>query len=209
MADLRPGLTRRHEYDRLVNLAEELKLCSIGDDGLSPSPRTVAGLGGALAAELALAGRVRIDGGDALTRGRFGADRRRRRPVLQQQHRGRGTRSTATANWAASLSTWINQVGVRASPRVHQALVDGGLVTIEQGERSWMVVVRKPDRYVITEAGEEPRARLRAVLLGEREPDALYRGAGRDRLGVRGGRRARREGGSVRRTRSCGRARGR
>jgi Golgi phosphoprotein 3 (GPP34) len=57
------------------------------------------------------------------------------------------------------------------TPRIHDRLVDGGLVTVEAGGRSWLVVVRKPDRMRPTPAGEEPRRRLREVLLVEREPD--------------------------------------
>jgi hypothetical protein len=67
---------------------------------------------------------------------------------------------------------WLGRVGMQVSPRIHDRLVAGGLVTVEAGGRSWLIVVRKPDRMRPTPAGEEPRRRLREVLLGERDPDA-------------------------------------
>jgi golgi phosphoprotein 3 len=67
---------------------------------------------------------------------------------------------------------WIGSIGVHVTRRVHDRVIAEGLATQVQGGRSWMVVVRKPDRDELTPAGEEPRRRLRAVLLGDEAPDA-------------------------------------
>jgi hypothetical protein len=147
-----------------VNLAEELKLCSIDEHGHAFSTKVVAGLGGAVAAELMLAGRISIDD--------------RSVAVCDPSRTGDGLVDAALAGLgrygdeAPPPASWINRVGVAASQRVHDGLVQKGLVTVERGGRGWLLVVRKSDRYRITPAGEEPRRRLRAVLAGETGPDA-------------------------------------
>jgi Golgi phosphoprotein 3 (GPP34) len=147
-----------------VNLAEELKLCSIDEHGHAFSTKIVAGLGGALAAELILAGRISIDEGSIALR--------------DPTPTGDGLVDAALdglgqhGDEAPSPASWISRVGVTASPRVHEGLVQKGLVTVERGGRSWLLVVRRSDRYRITPAGEDPRHRLRAVLTGETDPDA-------------------------------------
>jgi hypothetical protein len=65
----------------------------------------------------------------------------------------------------------LARVGMQASPRIHDRLLAAGLVSVETGGRAWLVVVRQPDRLRPTAAGEEPRRRVRELLLGERDPD--------------------------------------
>jgi hypothetical protein len=53
---------------------------------------------------------------------------------------------------------------------VHDRVIAEGLATQVQGGRSWVYVVRNPDRYELTPAGKEPRRRLRAALWAMRRP---------------------------------------
>jgi hypothetical protein len=146
-----------------MNLAEELRLCSIDAEGYAFSPKVTPGLGGALVAELALAKRIRIEG-DAVV-------------VTDPTPTGDELADELLAGLVEANGRsldppgWLSRVGMQASPRVHDSLLGAGLVTVEAGDRSWMLVVRKPDRIRPTPAGEEPRRRLREVLLGERDPD--------------------------------------
>ena len=146
-----------------MNLAEELRLCSIDTDGYAFSPKVTPGLGGALVAELLLAGRARLDD-DALAV----ADPIPTGDELVDELLGDLEQAGAQPLGSSGL---LARVGMRASPRIQERLVAAGVLTVEPGGRSWIVVVRKPDRLRLTPAGEEPRQRLRAALLGEREPD--------------------------------------
>ena len=128
-----------------TNLAEDLKLCAIGDDGYSFSPRVVPGLGGALAAELVLAERIEIEfepesvtvldatpiGDELVDELLAGLDDPERGPI--------------------HLASWIAGVGVGASPHVHSSLVAKGLLETGTARRT--------------------RQRIAAVLTGELEPD--------------------------------------
>lgn len=66
---------------------------------------------------------------------------------------------------------FVAQVGRTQWPNVRERAIQGSLVTVEPGKkrRMWFDA---PDALVPTPAGEEPRRRLRAVVLGERQPDA-------------------------------------
>ena len=110
-----------------TNLAEDLKLCAIGPDGYSSSPRVVPGLGGALASELVLAERIGVESesvivldptptGDELVDELLaGLDDPDRGPV--------------------HLVTWIAGVGVGASPHIHSSLVSKRLLGAGPAQR--------------------------------------------------------------------------
>jgi hypothetical protein len=147
-----------------VNLAVQLYVCAIRPDAHTMPPKLPAGLGGALAAELVLAGRIGIDEdtvtvNDATPIGDELAD-----AALAGLQQSGGDK--------VDPARWIGLTGVQVTPRVHDRVIAEGLATQVQGGRSWMVVVRKPDRSELTPAGEEVRRRLRSVLLGDEAPDA-------------------------------------
>jgi hypothetical protein len=146
-----------------MNLAEELLLCSIGDDGyIASSHKIAAVVGGGLVAELSLAGRVRIEDdklvpGDPAPVGD---------PLLDEL-------ITAIQDPNSSklpASTMIAIFGKQAFPRVSAAVADAGAVQMEQGARSW-IGVRKPETYRLTPVGEEPRTRARDALTGTQPVD--------------------------------------
>ena len=146
-----------------MNLAEELLLCSIGDDGyITSSHKIAAVVGGGLVAELALAGRVRIEDdrlvpadptpvGDSLLDELITA--------IQDPN---------TAKLPAA--TMIPIFGKQAFPRVNESVVGAGAVRMEQGARSW-IGVRKPETYRVTPVGQEPRTRARDALTGAHPVD--------------------------------------
>jgi Golgi phosphoprotein 3 (GPP34) len=146
-----------------VNLGEELYLCALDDQGRAISNKLPYGLGGALLAELVLAGRIRV--ADAVV-------------VDNPAPTGDGLVDEVLAGLqdpavrSVPPASLMGNIGKNAGPRIWSGIVDGGLATVEQGGRSWMYFVRKPDRLIPTTAGEEPRARARAVLLGQATPDA-------------------------------------
>jgi golgi phosphoprotein 3 len=147
-----------------VNLAVQLYACAIRPDAHTMPPKLPAGLGGALAAELVLAGRIRIDDDtvtvtDATPTGDELVD-----AVLAGLRQSGGD--------TVDPARWIGLTGVQVTPRVHDRVIAEGLATQVQGGRSWMAVVRKPDRSELTPAGEEHQRRLRAVLVGDEAPDA-------------------------------------
>jgi golgi phosphoprotein 3 len=146
-----------------MNLADELRLCSIDAEGYASSPKVVPALAGALVAELALAGRIRSDDGAVVI-----TDSAPTGDELVDELLGG---LVEAGGHTLDPPGWLVRVGVETSPRVHDRLVAAGLITIEPGGRSWLIVVRKPDRMRLTPTGEEPRRRLREVLLGEREAD--------------------------------------
>jgi Golgi phosphoprotein 3 len=146
-----------------VTLAEAFFLCAIPPDGIATSTKVPAGIGGAIVAELVLGGRIRVEeeGVHALDPAPTGDDLLD--PVLE---------GAKDPNARQTRATWfIANVGKVQTPKVHQRLIAGGLATLEKGEKR-RLLGSKPDRLKPTPAGEEPRARLRAVLLGEAEPDA-------------------------------------
>jgi hypothetical protein len=146
-----------------VNLAEELKLCAIARHGYSSSPRLVPGLGGALAAELVLAERIEIDDSISVLDATPTGD-----DLVDELLAG----IDDDAGGPLHLSVWIAGVGVGASPHVHHSLIAKGLVSIDADGPSWQSLVRRPEHYLISEAGLEPGRRVQALLTGEREPDA-------------------------------------
>jgi hypothetical protein len=152
-----PGSTR-------VNLAEELKLCAIARHGFSSSPRLVPSLGGALAAELVLAERIQIVGDSASVLD----DRPTGDELVDDLLAGIAEAASAPVH----LSVWIAGVGVGASPHVHHSLIAKGLVSTDEDGPSWRYLVRRPEHYVISEAGFEPSRRVQAVVTGEREADS-------------------------------------
>jgi Golgi phosphoprotein 3 (GPP34) len=146
-----------------VNLAEELNLCALDDDGQpAQSHKLPYGFGAALLAELVLAGRVRINETVAVESGDPTGD------ALVDEVLA-GLQDPAVQQLAAPQL--MGNIGKNSGPRIWNGIVEGGLATVEQGERSWMYVVRKPDRLVPTAAGEEVRARARGALQGETAPD--------------------------------------
>jgi hypothetical protein len=144
-----------------VNLAEELQLCAIGPDGRAPSSKLPAGFGGAVLADLSLAGRVqvgeRVEVVDPAPVGDELLDR-----VLADLGDERIAETT--------VPQAVVGIGINASPRIHERIVAAGLVEVEAGGRS-LIGLRKPGLLRPTAAGEEPRRRLRAAVLGELEPD--------------------------------------
>ena len=77
----------------------------------------------------------------------------------------------ADPDHAETPPSWmVASIGLVQSPKIHQCVIDEGLVTEEKGakRRLWF---NEPDWLKPTAAGEEARARLRFILLGEREPD--------------------------------------
>ena len=146
-----------------MNLAQELYLCAVDGSGYAFSHRLPPGIGGALASELALAGRIRVDEKsiellDSTPTGDDIVDE----ALGDLQHPNAPT-------WGPIW--WVSRVGRASSERVRERVVADGLATLEPGGRSWMYFVRKPDRLKLTPAGEEPRRRLQAVLLGRQQPD--------------------------------------
>jgi Golgi phosphoprotein 3 (GPP34) len=148
---------------RRANLAEDLQLCAIPESGVITSPKVPTGIGGAIAAELVLAERTRLEEDGVV--------------LLDSTPTGDELLDSALSGLddpraSHTRATWfIVNLGVQLSPKVHERVVAHGLVTLEKGDRrrQWF---DKPDWYRLTPAGEEPRRRLRALLLGEREPDA-------------------------------------
>jgi hypothetical protein len=144
-------------------LAEELLLCAIPPDGVVVSPKVVAGIGGAIAAELVLGGRIALEeeGVQLVDRTPTGDE------ILDDVLKG-----LEDPDVTETRATWfVSGAGQVASPKLHARIVADGLVVKHKGDarRFW---VDKPDWYEITPAGEEPRRRLTALLLGQREPDA-------------------------------------
>ena len=146
-----------------MTLAEAFFLCAIPPDGVVTSPKVPTGIGGVIVAELALDGRIRVEeeGVTALDATPTGDDLLD--PVIE------GAKDPKAQQTRASW--FVANVGRVQLPKVHERVLAAGLATLEKGEkrRMWL---NKPDWLRVTPAGEEPRQRLRAVLLGEREPDA-------------------------------------
>jgi hypothetical protein len=143
-----------------VNLAEELFLCGIPEGGVMTSPKMVQGIGGAIVAELVLTGKIKVNevGIDVLDPEPPGD------PLLDDLF----PQLEAPEAREARPEWFIPAVGKDRLPKVRERLIETGAVTVEKGEKRklWMA---KPDRLVPTPAGEEPRARVRAVLRGEAE----------------------------------------
>lgn len=145
-----------------MTLAEAFFLCAIPPDGIVTSSKVPPGVGGAIVAELALAGRIRVEeeGVFALDPAPTGDDLLD--PVIE---------GAKDPNAQSTRATWfVSNVGRVQMPKVHARVIAAGLATLEKGEKR-RLLGSKPDWLKPTPAGEEPRARLRAVLLGEREPD--------------------------------------
>ena len=158
------GRTRSLPACARANLAEELKLCAIARHGYSSSPQLVPGLGGALAAELVLAERIEVEGDSVAVLDDT--------PTGDQLVDDLLAGIPDEASGSVHLSVWIAGVGVGASPPVPHSLIAKGLGSADEDGPSWRYLVRRPEHYVISEAGLEPSQRLEAVLTGEREADA-------------------------------------
>jgi hypothetical protein len=112
-----------------VNLAVQLYVCSIRPDAHTMPPKLPAGLGGALAAELVLADRIRIDEDtvtvtDATPTGDELVD-----AVLESLPESGGQK--------IDPARWIGLTGVQVTPRVHDRVIAEGLATQVQEGRSW------------------------------------------------------------------------
>jgi hypothetical protein len=142
-----------------VNLAEELFLCALDEQGYAFSHKLPNGLVAALLAELVLAGRVRIGEAIVVEDATLTGD-----PLVDQVLEALQDPSVREL----SPAEWIGRTGHLP---VSNRIVEAGLATVEQGGRSWMYFVRKPDHIRPTAAGEEPRSRARAVLRGRAGAD--------------------------------------
>jgi hypothetical protein len=144
-----------------MNLAEELLLCGIDDKGDSSAPDLVAGMGGAVAAELVAAGRMRLDDRLVVLGQNPTGD-----PILDEVLGELHQPFVAKMTPAALMLS----LGLQVTPQVRQRLVDYGAVVTEHPRRRWLGLPGRA-RYRVTPIGEEPRARLRAAALGVTAPD--------------------------------------
>lgn len=149
-----------------MNLAVALRTCAIDENGRVADAAYASGVGGALAAELVLAGRIRLEeeGVFLLDRTPIGDDLLD--PVLADFDE---------EGFARTRATWfISALGQASFARVHERMVEEGLVTVVKGEkrRFW---VDKPDWSRIEPPGEQVRLRLQSILRGQAEPDARER----------------------------------
>ena len=145
-----------------MTLAERFFVCAIPADGIVVSPKVPTGVGGAIVAELALAGRIRVEeeGVHALDTTPTGDELLD--PVIA------GAQDPSSQSTRASW--FVANVGRAQLPKVHARVVESGLATLEKGEKRRLIGT-KPDWLKPTAAGEEERRRMRAVLLGDAEPD--------------------------------------
>lgn len=144
-----------------MNLAEQLWLCGVPGDGVPVSNKLGTGVGGAIAAELVLAGKVRIEENAIfLLDSKPTGD-----PLLDEVLPGLEDRR---AQQTKAIS-FVGHLG-RLTPKVIARLEGSGAVVRHKGDkrRFW---VDKPDWFELTDAGEQPRRRLRSLLLGEQAPD--------------------------------------
>ena len=144
-----------------MTLAEELVLCAIDANGM-PAPKVVHGVGGAIAAELVLAGRIRLEDESVTLLDRQPTGDELLDPVIE---------GAADPNAASTRATWfVTNVGRVQWPKIRERVIASGLVTVQAGKKRklWM---DGPETLHPTPAGEEPRARLRALLLGQAQPD--------------------------------------
>ena len=145
-----------------MTIAEAFSLSAIPPDGIVTSSKVPPGIGGAIVAELVLGGRIRVeeDGVSALDPTPTGDDLLD--PVIE---------GAKDPNAQSTRASWfVANVGKVQTPKVHERVIAAGLATLEKGEKRRLFGSR-PDWLKPTPAGEEPRRRLRAVLLGECEPD--------------------------------------
>lgn len=140
-----------------MNLAEELFVCGIDDEGHPPSiPAT---LGAGVAAELVLAGRIQFGHGLTLLDETPTHD-----PVLDAVLPELHKEFVAKMNAPAVLLMF----GMEVTQIVRERVVDEGAVVTERPRRRWFGLPG-PELYRVTpNIGEPVRERLRTALAGER-----------------------------------------
>lgn len=141
-----------------MNLAEELFVCGIDEQGHPPSiPAT---LGAGAAAELVLAGRIQLDDQGLKLFDQTPTHDPVLDAVLPELHK----EFVAQMNAPAVLLMF----GMEVTQIVRERVVDEGAVVTERPRRRWFGLPG-PELYRVTpNIGEPVRERLRAALAGER-----------------------------------------
>ena len=144
-----------------MNLAQELYLCAL-DGSPYHGQKLPPGIGGALLADLQLQRRVELG-----ERVRV-LDRTPTGDPLLDQILG----SLPEGEDSPEIKYAVSGVGQVQTGRVMEKTLEDGLCAEHAGEKRRLLPGSKPAFKLATPAGEEPRARAREALLGQREPDA-------------------------------------
>jgi len=140
-----------------MNLAEELFVCGIDEQGHPPSiPAT---LGAGVAAELVLAGRIQLDDQGLKLFSQSPTGDLVLDKVLPELHQEFVAKMTPAAI--------LLSLGMEVSPIVRQRVVDEGAVVTEKPRRRWLGLPGRELYRVTPQIGEPVRERLQKALAGE------------------------------------------
>ncbi len=144
-----------------MNLAQELYLCAL-DGSAYHGQKLPPGIGGALLADLQLQRRVELgERVGVLDRSPTGD------PLLDEM-----LGSLPEGEDSPKINYAVSGLGQVQTRRVMEKTLEDGLCEEHPGEKRRLLPGSKPAFRLATPAGEEPRARARETLLGQREPDA-------------------------------------